>query len=192
MSPTESAPPAPDGQSDAALVRAAAGGEDKAFDRLMSRHAPRIVRFLTQQTGDAAAAEDIAQDSFVALYRNLDRFDPDKPFETWLFTIARNKMRDHFRRRTVLRWLGEETDFDRFEGGEADPETIAGDRGELRRLSDDLARLPEGLRTPLLLASVEGMPLAEIGTVMGLTEKAVEVRIYRARKVLRSRRPGEA
>ncbi|MED5550196.1 MAG: RNA polymerase sigma factor [Pseudomonadota bacterium] len=172
--------------SDAELVSRAAGGERGAFDVLMTRHAGRVIRFARANLGSASEADDIAQESFVALHRNLHRYDPARVFETWLFAIVRNKIRDHHRRRAVLRWVGAEPDFSGLPTDEPGPERQAADRDDLRRAGELLARLPEGLRTPLLLSAVEGMSLAEIGTVMGLSAKAVEVRVYRARKALKA------
>ena len=172
--------------SDADLVRRAAGGERGAFDMLMTRHAGRVVRFARAHTGSASEADDIAQESFVALHRNLHRYDPARAFETWLFAIVRNKIRDHHRRRAVLRWVGAEPDFSDMPAGEAGPDRQLEDRGDLRRVEALMAGLPEGLRTPLFLSAVEGMNLAEIGDLMGLSAKAVEVRVYRARKKLKA------
>ena len=170
---------------DADLVRRAADGDRRAFDMLMTRHAGRVVRFARAHTGSAGEADDIAQESFVALHRNLHRYDPARAFETWLFAIVRNKIRDHHRRRAVLRWVGAETDFSGMPSAEAGPERVTEDRDDLRRVSALVAELPEGLRTPLLLSAMEGMSLAGIGALMGLSAKAVEVRIYRARKALK-------
>lgn len=172
--------------SDADLARRAAGGERGAFDMLMTRHAGRVVRFARAHTGSASEADDIAQESFVALHRNLHRYDPARAFETWLFAIVRNKIRDHHRRRAVLRWVGAETDFSGMPAGEAGPDRQVEDRDHLRRVEALMAGLPEGLRTPLFLSAVEGMSLAEIGDLMGLSAKAVEVRVYRARKKLKA------
>lgn len=172
--------------SDADLVRRAAGGERGAFDMLMTRHAGRVVRFARAHTGSASEADDIAQESFVALHRNLHRYDPARAFETWLFAIVRNKIRDYHRRRAVLRWVGAEPDFSDMPAGEAGPDRQVEDRDDLRRVEALMAGLPEGLRTPLFLSAVEGMSLAEIGDLMGLSAKAVEVRVYRARKKLKA------
>lgn len=183
MPGTDADAPSP---SDADLVRRADAGERGAFDRLMTRHAGRVVRFARAHVGTPSEADDIAQESFVALHRNLHRYDPGRAFETWLFAIVRNKIRDHHRRRSVLRWVGAEQDFSGMPAEEAGPDRQAEDRDDLRRAGALIANLPEGLRTPLLLSAVEGMSLAEIGDVMALSAKAVEVRIYRARQRLKS------
>lgn len=172
--------------SDSALIEAAAKGERRAFSSLVNRHSDALIRFLTHHLGSEADAHDAAQDTFVAIYRNLDRFDPALPFRPWVFTIARNKARDMHRRRAALRWINIEDQPLCYKSEGPDPEEETGARQDIERTQEALGALPEGLRTPLLLSAVEGLSLAEIGTVMDLSTKAVEVRIYRARKQLRT------
>lgn len=167
---------------DAHLALQAAKGDDLAFNRLMHRHGAAIYRFLFRMLRDAGDAEDAAQETFVAAHRNLSRYDPDRPLLAWLFQIARNKARDQIRRRVVRRWLTAESLDDRHAAADATPERIVQDRDDLAALESAIARLPEGLRTPLLLSAVEGMAHSEIAEVMGLSVKGVEMRIYRARK----------
>ena len=177
--------------SDADLACRAREGDRTAFNRLMQRHAPRLVSFLERQVGSRADAEDVAQNTFIAIHRNLHRFDESRTFTTWMFVIARNKAKDHHRRRAVLNWVGLEENAAAAPVDLASPERIASDRDELARVDSAIRDLPEGLRTPLLLSVIDGMSHAEIGAVMGLSEKAAEVRVYRARKRLRDCFPPE-
>lgn len=165
---------------------AARDGDRRAFERLMVRDAPRVVRFAMSQGLGADDANDVAQDTFVALYRNLHRYDPARPYDTWLFAIARNKLRDFFRRRVVLKWIGAEETLERTAAETPSPEQEVAAKQRLAGLEHAISRLPEGLRTPLILASIEGLALAEIGEIMGISAKAVEVRIYRARRSLKT------
>ncbi|MBI1234368.1 MULTISPECIES: RNA polymerase sigma factor [Hyphobacterium] len=167
---------------DARLAVRAAEGDDLAFNRIMQRHGPAIFRFLYRMLRDAGDAEDAAQETFVAAHRNLFRYDPERPLLAWLFRIARNKARDHVRRQVVRRWLTAETGNDRYPAQDPSPERVVEDRDDLAALESAIARLPEGLRTPLLLSAVEDLPHSEIAEIMGLSVKGVEMRIYRARK----------
>lgn len=171
--------------TDEQLAIRARDGEKLAFNQLMQRHAPRLVQFLERQVGGRADAEDVAQNTFIAIHRNLARFDADKSFVTWMFFIARNKAKDHHRRRAVLNWVGFEDRAEIMPSDDPDPETTVGDKADLARADALIRALPEGLRTPLLLSVVEGLSLAEIGAAMGISEKAAEVRVYRARKKLK-------
>ncbi|GGE39144.1 RNA polymerase sigma factor RpoE [Marinicauda pacifica] len=168
------------------LVAAARHGDRYAFDRLMTRDAPRLVRFAISQGLSEDDANDVAQDTFVAVYRNLHRYDPSRPFQTWLFAIARNKLRDHFRRRSVLKWIGAEDTLEQIPTDAPSPERQTSDRQALDATEQAIAKLPEGLRIPLLLASIEGLSLSEIGEIMGISAKAAEVRVYRARRKIKS------
>lgn len=172
-------------RDDDTLVSQAAAGHQSAFSHLVERHSPMILRFLTRLVGNEDDAQDAAQETFVALYRNLDRFDPSRPFTAWLFHIARNKGRDVLRKRTALRWLGGDEMLENHAALAPLPDTEVSDRQALEQLEMSIATLPEGLKTPLLLSAIEGLSHSEIGSVMGLSTKAVEVRIYRARFRLR-------
>tara|TARA_R110002072_G_scaffold79633_3_gene183532 strand:+ start:969 stop:1556 length:588 start_codon:yes stop_codon:yes gene_type:complete len=179
------APQSDDNAVDADLVAQARKGKKQAFDMLMRRHSPMVVRYLARLLGNLDDAQDAAQETFVALHRNLHRFDLERPFVAWLFHIARNKGRDALRKRTAMRWLGGDDSMDQHASTAPAPDVAVSDRQALEQIDGAIRRLPEGLKTPLLLAAIEGLSHAEIGNVMGLTSKAVEVRIYRARSRLR-------
>lgn len=183
--PGSSASASDDNAVDADLVAQARKGKKQAFDMLMRRHSPMVVRYLTRLLGNMDDAQDAAQETFVALHRNLHRFDPNRTFVAWLFHIARNKGRDALRKRTAMRWLGGDDSIEQFASTTPAPDIEVADRQALEQVDSTIQNLPEGLKTPLLLSAIEGLTHAEIGTVMGLTPKAVEVRIYRARSRLR-------
>lgn len=172
--------------SDADLVIRARSGDEPAFGQLIRRHQDAIFRFLSHQVSERADASDIAQETFVALFRSLHRYDASRPFLAWAFVIARNKARDHHRRRAALRWVGVDDHYDRTASPAPDPEREVSDREALAQVKRLILKLPEGLRTPLLLSAVEDLSHEQIGTVMRLSAKAVELRIYRARKALKA------
>jgi RNA polymerase sigma-70 factor (ECF subfamily) len=188
--PGSNASASDDNAVDADLVAQARKGKDQAFNLLMRRHSPMVVRYLTRLLGNVDDAHDAAQETFVALHRNLHRFDPSRSFVAWLFHMARNKGRDALRKRTAMRWLGGEDSMEQYASTAPAPDIEVADRQTLEQVEGAIREMPEGLKTPLLLSAIEGLTHAEIGTVMGLTAKAVEVRIYRARSRLRS--PGAA
>lgn len=185
LMPDGDAPKSDDNAVDVDLVAQARNGRNQAFDFLMRQHSPMVVRYLTRLLGNVEDAHDAAQETFVALHRNLHRFDPNRPFVAWLFHIASNKGRDALRKRTAMQWLGGDDSMDKHATTAPAPDIEVADRQTLERVDCAIQRLPEGLKTPLLLSAIEGLSHAEIGTVMGLTSKAVEVRIYRARSKLR-------
>jgi len=176
-------------ESDAGLASRAAQGEDRAFTLLMRRHKGRIHRIALRYAGEPDEAMDIVQQAFVAAWSNLRRFDPDRSFATWLNTIVLNKCRDHSRRSKVRRLIfgsrpPREEALPEIPAGNADPEAEAAARQELRLAAAALSGLPHGLKAPLILTAIEGLTMAEAAEALGMTPKAVEARLYRARKAL--------
>lgn len=177
-----------DERSDAALIAAALAGQERAFTALMRRHKEDLYRFVRAYTGDASEALDLVQETFVAAWRALRRFDTRRPFDIWLKRIAINKCRDWRRRRAVRHFFYRAEDIDRPGLEIEQPIAVANNREDLlARLDEAIAALPEGLKAPLLLSLTGETPHREIGEALGLTAKAVELRIYRARRMLADR-----
>ena len=169
------------------------GGLDAALNDLMARHAQPLFLYLVRLLRNEAAAEDLAQESFVRVYQHRDRFRPDARFSTWLYAIATNLVRDR------LRWQGRHPqvslDAENAEGSATLGDTLAGsgpapdvalqasERATAIRRA--VAGLPEELRLPLVLAEYEDRSQAEIAALLDCSVKAVETRIYRARQALR-------
>jgi RNA polymerase sigma-70 factor (ECF subfamily) len=106
---------------DRALIeRYLAHGDDVALRELFSRHTDAVYGFLARYLGSPSDAEDIAQEAFVKAWQNLKKFDPEKKFRTWLFSIARNAAVDHLRKRKSIAF----TDFDLEDGGNAIVDTL--------------------------------------------------------------------
>ncbi len=172
--------------SDADLVRRARAGEQRAFSALMGRHKHWLYRFVRRYVGDADEAYDVVQDAFVSAMSNLGRYDPARPFEAWLRRIALNKCRDRARRDAVRRALGltrvAETDTVADDAAGAD-QTLAANAA-LGALEKAIADLPAALKAPLVLTVLEGLSQKEAGALLGLSAKAVEVRVYRAKRQL--------
>ena len=174
--------------SDAELVRTARAGEQRAFSLLMGRHKHWLYRFVRRYVGDADEAYDVVQDAFVSAMSNLNRYDPARPFEAWLRRIALNKCRDRARRDAARRAFGlsrrgpEETEAVADPAAGADRALSA--KTALSALEAAIAALPANLKEPLVLTVLEGLSQKEAGALLGLSAKAVEVRVYRAKKQL--------
>ena len=170
----------------------AARGDRAAFSRLMTATKGDLHRFVTRYVGDPDEALDLAQETYAAAWLSIRRYDPRRPFGAWLRTIALNKCRDWSRRRRVRRLVRGVMGLDAPEAmavGDPSPgaEDRLDDRRRVERLNRALRELPDGQRAPLLLAVLEGRSHAEIGQILGLSSKAVELRIARARKALLDR-----
>lgn len=170
--------------TDGELATLALGGRQSAFTELMRRHREPMYRMIRGYTGDADATLDLVQETFVAAFAALARYDSSRPMRGWLSRIALNKCRDWARRAAVRRIFGAGAEPDLI-AQVVDPasplDQLLADRQELDRLWKAVAALPRQLREPLLLRTVEGLSQAETAEVLRISEKAVETRIYRAR-----------
>ena len=180
------------GLADGDLVALARSGRPGAYAVIVTRHKTALYRLILAHVRDADEALDLVQESFVAAHGALARFDETRSLCAWLSRIALNKCRDWARRRRVramLAWVlpveaAAEIADDRV-GGEA----AAIDRDSLARTLAALDRLPDALRVPLILCTIEGLSQAEAAEALGLSGKAVELRIRRARAALRDAIP---
>lgn len=170
-----------------------AKGHGAALNELMYRHRERLFHYLVRCLQDAGDAADLAQETFVRVYRSREKYDARQKFSTWLYTIATNLVRDRYR----WRRRHPEVSLDAEEGEAAtslkerlalDEETPAERlHGEERTVAvrQAVAALPEELRQPLILSVYEDLPQAEIAAILSCSVKAVETRLYRARQRLR-------
>ncbi len=178
-----------------AMARLVAG-EPEALDELMRRHAPRLFGYLRRALQNEGDAADTAQEVFCRVYQHRARFEPGRQFDTWLYAIAANLVRDRYRWRlrhpTVPLDAPERTEESRPAAERirdptpgAPEQLVARERAVAVRTA--VGELPEFLRQPLLLAEYEGKSQVEIGAILGCSRKAVEKRVARARELLRDR-----
>lgn len=175
------------GCTDGELSVIAMDGHQPAYGELMRRHRDWIYRLVRSHVGDADEALDVTQNSFVAAFAALARYDRSRSFRTWIARIAINKCRDWARRRAVRRMFAFAMPVDDA-GGVADGAVAVDDAlgaaQELDRAMRAIGRLPASLKEPLILRTIEDMSQAETARILGISEKAVEMRVYRARMKL--------
>ena len=168
-------------------------GRERALDQLMQRHSEKLFHYLVRIVQNEEDADDVAQEAFVRVYQHRDKFKTGQKFSTWLYAIATNLARDR------LRWrarhpavsLADLRPEEGLGGLMAQEQLTPSETLEAAELSQSVRRavtnLPEELRVPLILAEYQDMSQAEIAEVLRCSLKAVETRIYRARKQLRER-----
>ena len=171
----------------------ARAGDAPAFCQLIEPLQPRLLRQAVALTGDVSAAEDLVSETLVEAWKSLARYDESCRFSTWLYAIAGNLVRDRYRWRK--RHPQVSLDAPNEPGGNDFAESLpdaapsasqtaqGNERAEAVRRA--VAALPEQLRVPLILSEYEEKSHAEIGQILQCSAKAVEVRIYRARRQLR-------
>lgn len=180
---------------DASDMQALRGGDDFALNRIMGRHREKIFHYLIRLLQDEQEALDLAQETFVRVYVNREKFNPKNRFSSWMYAIATNLARDR------MRWLSRHRNVS-LESPVGNSETTLGESHrenrsapneslerdeQINQVKKALAEIPEDLRTPLVLVEYEDMSQAEIASVLNCTPKAVENRLYRARKLLRDK-----
>ena len=175
--------------SDRELAAFARAGQQQVYRELLRRYKTPVFRLIQSNIGDPDEAMDLTQETFVAGFGAIGRYDADRPFRLWIARIALNKCRDWARRRTVRsffsRALPLESAHDVASDGPA-PDAEAADRAELDRVRAAMARLPANLREVLVLRGVEDLTQAETAELLQKSEKTVEMRLYRARAKLKA------
>lgn len=175
------------GQSDTALISAYVGGDASAFAVLYDRHERTVYRFILRQVQDAAVADDLLQDTWLAVVRSAQTYTPqaNAAFTTWLLTIARNRVLDHFRAKRP------DVSFD--DGGDDDegialadrlkadtaaqPETRALSRQQARAFVDAVEALPAAQREAFLLHAEGGLSVEEIAQHTGVGFETAKSRL---------------
>ncbi len=156
---------------EARLVRAAQRGSTEAVDALFRREWPRAYRAAYLVVHDASAAEDIAQEAFLAAIRALDRFDRRRPFGPWLHRIAVNRAIDHARSRALRREV---------DAAAAEPEAPPPDAPLSAELIAALAELTPESRAIVALRYLLDLTPGEIAAALGLPRGTVNSRMRRA------------
>ena len=173
--------------SDGDLAALALGGRQSAYTALLARYREPVFRVVRATIGDDDAAVDVTQETFFSAFAALKSYDSERPFKTWISRIAINKCRDWARRRAVRRFFSFALPIEAAATIADDTFTAdqqISDRAELERVQAAIAKLPQAIREPLVLRTIEGMTQAEAAQVLSISEKAVETRLYRARAKL--------
>jgi RNA polymerase sigma-70 factor (ECF subfamily) len=174
--------------SDGELIARVLAGETAAFDDLAARHRESLLRFIHSLVGDADEAESLAQETWMRALATLSTYQAELAFRAWLFGIARNLCRNHFRnlRRhakvVAPECLGEVAAAEGRRQG-----VLSGVlRNEVREhLARAVGQLPELFRQAFELHFVEGLNYAEISRRTGVAAGTLRVRAHRARSLLR-------
>lgn len=185
------------GNEDADLVRRCLSGDQRACRDLVRRYERPVYSVLMRVVRRSEDAEDLAQETFVKVFKALDRYDPERPFAAWIFTIASRLAIDHFRRRRVQTvslnvsdpGSGEERTMDVEDPG-LKPDEITSNAEEELQTSTLIDSLPEHYRIVVLLRHQQDLSYEEIAEALHLPLGTVKARIHRARALLKDRIQG--
>jgi RNA polymerase sigma factor (sigma-70 family) len=170
--------------SDAELVGRARAGDRAASAALAARHGPRLLRFLVTMTGDEHAAADLRQETLARGLEKLDQLDDPAKLASWLLAIACNACRQHLRREVQRAHAGDDVLANVAEGRRSALSSLVR-REDAVQLALAIDRLPILLREAFVLFAVEGLPYADLAAVTGASEGTLQVRVHRAKALLR-------
>ena len=168
---------------DFTLVQRFIDGDESVFNQLVIRHKERVRSIIYITVNHPDCIDDIAQEVFVKVYKNLHHFRFESQFSTWIYRITINKCRDHLRkvklRRMFIPLLDSFDKADQFKNVTEETNT-----SEIVR--NAISQLPEKLKIPLLLKDIEGFSYQEIAESVQCEIGTVKSRIFRAREKLKN------
>jgi RNA polymerase sigma factor (sigma-70 family) len=173
-------------EPDAQLVHDCLQGEGSAWEELVRRHARRVFNICYRFTGNRTEAEDMSQEVFLRIYRTLPSYRPSfGAFPTWLTSVTRNLLVDHYRRTRRDRLTDSMDDvmpqIENKESSARTPDKLALASELSEQLQQGLARLSPELREAVILRDLQGLDYSEIQTVLQVPEGTVKSRINRGR-----------
>ena len=167
--------------TDAELISKALSGSSPAFDELLSRHQDMVFALCMRTLRHREHALDAMQDTFVTVFRKLDKFSGESAFSTWLYRVTINTCYDQLRKRKrhQTEALPEHHD-------PADPTSQSEfDAVEVRPdIASALAQIPEDFRNAVVLSDLQGLPLSEVAEIIGAPVGTIKSRIFRGRRLL--------
>jgi RNA polymerase sigma-70 factor (ECF subfamily) len=163
------------------LITAATQGDRRAFEALIRLHEDRVFAICMGVIRSRDLALEATQETFITLYRKLDRFDGKSAFSTWLYRVTTNTCYDVLRR--AKRHLAEPLPeyHDPADSGAQDDLDAVELRPDLR---DALAAIPEEFRAAVVLSDLEGLPVAEVAEILEVPPGTVKSRVFRGRRLL--------
>lgn len=179
---------APD--SDEQLIARLSAGQEAVLDVLMERYQQCLYHFVLRYIRDEQQAFDIVQETFFRVYTRASSFNPSYKFKTWLYQIGLNLCRDQARRNAVLRFLPfreahEEKYYSTVRNSAV--EKLSEKEEEIAILHKHIAELPHKLKSALILFSLKEKSQLETAAILGVSQKTVETRVYRAKKLLKKK-----
>jgi RNA polymerase sigma-70 factor (ECF subfamily) len=175
-------------QAASAAMDRYACGQDTAFSELYDLLAPRLSAFLGRRTRDRALAEDLVQQTFLQMHTARSHFCSGADVTPWAFAIARRLLIDTIRKEGRECFTEDQglSQTEERSPPNAAPDALVARQRFVRRLDQELARLPEPHRTAFELVQCDGLSMAETAQVLGTTVAAVKLRAFRTYEALRA------
>ncbi len=170
-----------------ALIRRCLRGDQAAWETIVRQYRRKVFNTAYKFVGRHEQAEDLTQDIFLKIFKSLDTFDSRANFQTWLISVSRNLCIDHYRRvRKERETIDHQVDANELSPVSHEPSPMAGleRRDRVSLLRHAMAKLPDTLRTAVLMRDIQEMSYQEIADTLRLPEGTVKSRINRGRTEL--------
>ncbi|HEX2984251.1 MAG TPA: RNA polymerase sigma factor [Ignavibacteriales bacterium] len=163
------------------LIQKFIDGDEGAFKKLVLKHKDKVRNLVFLTLGDREAVDDISQDVFINVFNKIKTFHFESQFTTWLYRITINKCKDHIRKIKIRSiFIPIKDNEEQYKYGSNDEQV---DLSEIVQAS--INRLPEKLRTPLVMREIDGLSYKEIADALNCEVGTIKSRIFRARESLK-------
>lgn len=166
---------------DFSLIKRFVDGDESTFRLLVQRHKEKVRNIIYLSIGDSGAVDDIAQEVFITVYKNLKNFRYESLFTTWLYRVTVNKCKDFIRKKNVRKIFVPIKEA----SGELNYDSITEKNDTTKIVMNAISKLPAKLKQPLLLKDIEGFSYQEISETLNCEIGTVKSRIFRAREGLK-------
>ncbi len=176
------------------LIREVRKGDQQAFAEIVELYKDKVYQVSYRMVGNVHEAQDVAQEAFLRAYTNIDRFDIERKFSTWLFRIATNVAIDRLRKKKPDFYLQDEV---KGSDGLTIESQLAADADlpedqvvtlEMQEwVQEEINQLPPKYRTAIILKYIEDLSINEISEILDMPPSTVKTRIHRGREALRKR-----
>ena len=166
---------------DFSLIKRFVDGDESTFRLLVQRHKEKVRNIIYLSIGDSSAVDDIAQEIFITVYKNLKNFRYESLFTTWLYRVTVNKCKDFIRKKNVRKIFVPIKEA----SGELNYDSITEKNDTTKIVMNAISKLPAKLKQPLLLKDIEGFSYQEISETLNCEIGTVKSRIFRAREGLK-------
>ncbi|WP_256761610.1 RNA polymerase sigma factor SigW [Cohnella sp. WQ 127256] len=176
------------------LARLALKGDQRAFAEIVDMYKDKLYHLAYRMTGNRQEAEDVVQETFLRVYKNLDRYDENQKFSTWIYRIATNLCIDRLRKRKAVYSLdAESSEHEGLDGYAMLPSDDRTPESELllsetqKLIRGAIATLPVKYKSVMILRYLQDMSLQEISDVLGMPVTTVKTRVHRGREFMRKK-----
>lgn len=170
-------------KTDFGLVNECLAGDKACFSELIYRYKNLVFSVIHRMINDKDEVDDLAQDVFIKVYKNLDKYYPDYKFSTWIMRITTNHVIDYRRKKRQETVPFEDVEFEL--GTAVSPESVLIEKEQSLRLKKVMDALPDMYKIPIILYHQQGLSYQEIADVIEQPLSKVKNRIFRGRKMLK-------